>query len=352
MKKHWLKIIMGVCLATTLPQFASAQLLPVNTTQSLSILLTPAYPKVNQTVTARLESSAVDLSQAEIAWYLNGTLRNKGQGEKALRFRTGRLGEKTEIAVTILPNFGASLQKTLTVRPAEVDLHYEAESYTPPFYRGKALYSFQGRVRVVALPSFVDANGERVPNGDLNFSWSQNGNPLPRESGVGKNVFIVEDKGGLIRPAFVSVEVSTLSKDLIASAEIALAPGAPSVIIYENHPLLGILWNRALSENFTLSEKEVRLVAVPYFFSASGQSDRALSFSWQMNGETLSGERTNNVVFRNEEGVEGEALVGVEVGNAKSIYQSAVASSRIFFKAVTSDFLADPDNTEAFPSIR
>jgi hypothetical protein len=76
----------------------------------------------------------------------------------------------------------------------------------------------------------------------------------------------------------VSVTVSTADKSRTAEQTVSIVPTSPLVRIYRNDPLLGILYDAALSRDETLDGTEETFRAVPYYFGS------APALSWTVNG--------------------------------------------------------------------
>jgi hypothetical protein len=314
-------------------QTAHAQMGIPGIANTLDLRLRPQYPRPNETVTAFLENYSFDLARSEISWFLDGKLQKKGLGIISFVFQNSPIGGTRQVGVSIINPLGETVQKILTIRPAQVDLLWEAESYTPPFYKGKSLYSFQGILKVIALPSFIDEAGKRLSSKELVFNWKENDNPVAVASGVGKDTFIVNDQTGLIHISKIEVEATSLDKSLIATQSFSIAPGSPEIILYENNPLYGKLYNKALPSSMTLIGNEVKISAVPYFFSAEGKDNANISYKWSVNGQevTAMGLNKSEIVFRPEGKGQGASFINLQVENVKSLFQIAERSMSLLF---------------------
>jgi len=62
----------------------------------------------------------------------------------------------------------------------------------------------------------------------------------------------------------VSVTVSNQDGSLVGGGSLSLSPMEPSVRIYENDPLLGIRYDHALSDRFSIISAESTLFAAPF----------------------------------------------------------------------------------------
>jgi hypothetical protein len=103
----------------------------------------------------------------------------------------------------------------------------------------------------------------------------------------------------LTHPIFVQVEVSTIDNSLTASAETFLNPIAPETYFYEDHPLLGMRYERAMPLEIKLVAKEINMRAVPYFFSTK-DANKNITYNWFLNGDKVSTVLGNKITVRNE----------------------------------------------------
>ena len=93
------------------------------------------------------------------------------------------------------------------MQPTSVDVLWSAYSYTPPFYKGKALAPSRGSVVLVALPQLVTRNGSPIEPKNIIYTWSRRGVILGKSSGLGKNQVVLRAEpalSGRSRPAFPS----------------------------------------------------------------------------------------------------------------------------------------------------
>src|SRR3989338_3923135 len=255
--------IFGVLLLG-IPLFVHAQFGGVG--EPLQLTLRPERPAPFDTVVVKLESYVTDLGTANIIWVVNDQVIASG-GERQITFNAGPAGKSVKILVHVKASDGSSFSKELRIRPAEVTLLWQSEGYVPPFYKGKSLSPYQGRVTVVALPSFIKENGAAINPNDLVYSWSENGEPTADASGAGKSTFVFRGRVP-IRPVNVNVIVTNMDKTLVAEASQTVATQAPLLLLYENHPRYGIRFNQALLGRASLTDEELQLSSIPFFFEA------------------------------------------------------------------------------------
>lgn len=289
----------------------------------------PENPGPNELVGISIEDYSKDLDALDVTWFLNGIVQKKGVGLKNFEFITKGLGSVSKIKIST----GGS-SKEITIRPTKLGLMWQTNNYTPPFYKGKALYTYQSRAQVIAIPSFVTSSGATLDPKTLVYKWSVNGSALGKNSGYGKNVL---PTGGwvLAKPVNISVVVTSTDGEFKAQNSISLTGNLAQILVYENHPLYGVLYNVAIPAGFSLNSKEISFFVAPYFFNTNKRDDPLLQYKWKMNGRPISNQ-TNpySLVLRKPDGqVGGETSVGLNIQKTDDTLQYAEFSTKIYFKA-------------------
>ena len=312
-------IILTLVLTTAFAGFfARAQVRDTDIVLSIS----PQYPSQNQSVNATLNSHTTNLDKANIFWSVNNQETSGGIGKKSFSFKTGDAGSFSVLSVTIDTVDGQSISKTMTITPAELDMLWEAyDSYTPPFYKGKALVTSQGTLKIVAVPSIINQNG-KVNINNLSYVWKKDSKTQSDSSGWGKNYFIFQnsylDKGNIIE-----VKVSDISGGASTSGKITLNTTNPKILFYQNDPALGVKWERTLNNGFTINPNGETLTVEPYFFSPQNLNSADLVFDWSLNGEKIQTPSPKNILsIKPEAGQSGSATIKVVVNNIRTLFQS------------------------------
>jgi len=317
-----------------LPAFIHAQLSPEAALQQLSqnidVSISPENPGPNTDVTIRIESYSTDLNGAQITWVVNGKIVSDGMGEKVLKLKTGNIGTITSINLSVQPSDGDAFQKTIDLAPASVDLLWQGDSYTPPFYKGRAVFTNQGSITFVAIPSIIDRSGNTVSPKNVIYTWSKDGSVLGSLSGTGKNSLTLLDSI-LGLPMNISVVASTLDNSIVTKSSISMQSGSPIILFYENNPLLGILYNREIGSGFKLSSPEVNIIGAPYFFSNKDLQANALKYTWALNGSNIGSPNQNSITLRGQHGAVGNSTLGLKIENVNNILQTLEKSMNIEF---------------------
>ncbi len=200
------------------------------------------------------------------------------------------------------------------VNAQSVDLLWQGETYTPPFYKGRSLWSSQSRIVLLAM-----TQGLGNPS-NLIYKWTKNGTVLGNINGVGKNSLSFTDSI-LSRPQTIRVDVLSGQNAVLASASVNVTPEPPILIIYENNPLYGFMFHRAVDREYKFREKETTFTAFPFFFSISDRADDTIDYEWRTNNGNL--ETKNSVTYRAPDETAGTSQIEVSASNKEKILQSS-----------------------------
>jgi len=275
----------------------------------LIIRLTPERPSAYTRVTAELQSFSTDLSRSDIVWSIDGDERATGKGRRFFDLVTKGFGVPLTLTVTVTSEDGRVFEKSVNLEPAGVELLWQADSYTPPFYKGKALFPYEGRGSIVAIALFKDPEGRYLPPSELVYTWKKDGDAIPNASGAGRNRLEVESRIP-IRPAVYSAVVESIDRRLAAERDVVLSPIAPQIHIYENHPLLGIRFNAAKTEE-ALIDTELTLSGIPYFFTVAKRRSNDIDYDWQINYKSVEQQYGSDLTLQRQDDAGGTARVSL-----------------------------------------
>lgn len=297
--------------------------------EQISFSITPSVPRPNQLVTAKINSYSSDLNTLQISWYLNGVLIKKEIGAVNQQFQVGDIGQQTKLKIVILKSNGTTLEKNYSFRPAEVDLIVEAQTFTPPFYEGSAYYVKQASVKVSAMPQVLDKNGRYINPKNLSYKWYLDGSAVQEASGYGKQTFSYTSP--LLSKDFrVGVDISTIEDGSVANETVAISPKNPEALFYEKSPTLGTLYNKLISNSFTLIGNEVEFEIIPFGFNKSSFFRGSNIYDWKLNNSKISSPNQNSLVFRNDSNTTGQSNIGVSISN-ETMLQSATNNFSLIF---------------------
>jgi hypothetical protein len=203
-----------------------------------------------------------------------------------------------------------------------VDILWQGESYTPPFYEGLPMWSRQSLITLVAIP-----NGLGSPSA-LSYKWSKNGTVLGSLSGIGKNSLKFADTV-FSKPQRIEVEIISSNEETLAESSIIVTPRDFTPLVYEKNPLYGYLFHHEVGESFRLYEGEVTFSAFPLFSSPPLRDGANLSYKWSTNsGESGVGQ---DITYRVPEEGGGSAMVNLRVTNSEKILPSISRSFLVQF---------------------
>ncbi len=297
----------------------------------LSIDVYPESPMPNDTVTITARTFGIDTNTNTYTWIVNGREVLRGVGQNRFAFTVGITGTVTNVKLYIDPVDGKRIERDFTYTPLDVDILWQANTYTPPFYKGKALYTPESEVTFTSLPNIV-VNGARINPSDVVYRWKVGYKLQDEQSGFGKNSFTY--KGTIIlREDLIQSEVYSARNPTVKGINgYTLNHVNPQILTYEDHPLLGVLFNRNISGEYYLNQQEVKLATFPLFFSAENKNS-AVTYKWDLNdGQIDIPQNQNSAVFRRNNNTAGASFVGLTVGNPSHILQRAQAGISVIYE--------------------
>ncbi|MDE1946645.1 MAG: hypothetical protein KGI23_02040 [Patescibacteria group bacterium] len=313
--------------------FTFAQGVPTSI-QGIDLKLSTDNPTPGQNLTITAESYIADLNSSNITWTLNGNTYQKGIGVTSIQVIAPDLGKKLAVAVSAATPDGKTLSTNITVTTGSIDFIIESDGYTPPFFQGKIPLVYQNTYKVIAIPHIANSSGVEYDPKTLVYQWTKDTKVVQSASGYGKQVFIWTDEV-VPRPRMINLKVTT--RDGTASAEktVILQAGSPFIQFYNNDPLYGPLYNKAIGNSVGLgSSGELSVLAVPYGFNGLAGNTNDLSFSWMVNSLSQAAlSASQSIVLRAPAGQSGSSNIQLRVENSKDILQSASNG----FSAVFSD---------------
>ncbi len=290
------------------------------------LTVNPSYPKANQSVTATLSSFSTDLNAARITWTIDGEEMLSGVGKKTFSFNVGATGFATNLEAKIETLSGSVISKKSSILPTDIDMLWEAyDTYSPPFYKGKTLAPAEGMIKVVAFPNAQNIAG-------FNYKWKLDGTMKTEASGYEKNYYIyknsyLEDKN------IITTNVSDLFGNGIGLGSITITPVTePKVLFYRKDQKIGVNWDSALMDNFSINPAGDTIVAEPYFIFPRDLGSKNISFKWLLNGEdTPLQNPINNLSVKLVSGKSGTANIKVIINNTKTLFESVTKELNVGF---------------------
>ncbi len=321
------KSIIITFLSLSLLSIVHAQI--PNSIDGIQISSTPEIPNPGQNVNIKVESYNTDLNSASIVWIVDGKNYKQGTGIKSINILAPDMGKNINIVIAIMTSEGKEIRKTVTIKSSSVDIVWESAGYTPPFFKGKSLFAYQNSIKVTAIPHIAGSNGKELDPKTLVYKWTKNDKVMQDQNGYGKQTVIIKEDTP--RPLELEVEIETKNGSQKASAYLTLEPIDPSIIFYEENPVYGILYNKALNENKSLNAQEINVVSAPYYFNIYNKNS-PLSYVWSVNNlEKPDLSRSQTITLRSKGDTSGSSLINLEIRNLDDILQGASRSIRLNF---------------------
>jgi len=318
----FLGLFITFIVVLSFPYILSAQVSNLQTISGSQMITEPTNPKFGDTITASLKNVYKNLNIIKISWYVDDVLKKEGIGITTFSLNLSKNPQAVTIkAVIDSSNYKDEVQKV--IQPADVDIIFEPQSYTPYFYKGSPLFITQGTMKVLAIPTiFID--GQKISDNNLTFIWMRNGVVDGNASGRGRNIFIFSGNG-ISDDTDIDVTVQDDSKKVTAEKVASIFPANPKILMYEDSPLYGILLNRALTGTVDIgSKEEIDIVAFPYYFDVNTPDSSDLSMSWSINGKNYdtSGKKNTIVLKQVSSSGSGSVNVSINIANNTRIFQS------------------------------
>jgi len=292
--------------------------------KNLEVKIAPQHPEPGQNVSIRIASYLTDLNRAHIYWYVDDILTESGVGRNKFEFNVGDAGNISNVDIVIKTVDGYRVDKRITFNPAGLDILWEADTYTPPFYRGKSLASPKSFLKIVAVPYFNKTGIGKIGDDKLIYTWKKDGKIVRDASGYGKNVFYVDGP----KPygnVDVEVLVSSFDGSIKSAKKAQVKLSDPAIIFYKDNPIVGIEYANAIGKEFDLSEQELTVKAEPYFFSNADIFESNISYKWSLNNKDVKN-NDKKITFRQDESMGGVSKVSLGANNLARTFQMAAKS--------------------------
>jgi len=315
MKKVLQTIIIALLMT---PFFVFAQ---TPYTVKIDVESNPRSPSFGDSFYVFITSSAINLKGLNTDWFINDKKVDSGLGKTDILVDSNFWGNNIEIRAETETPYGTVVSEK-TFNLIGIEIIWEAETYVPAFYKGKALFSYRSPINAVALINSNNSTVSFTGNDSLNYKWSVNGKYDPGISGFGKNITQINTP--LISPKniTISVEISDINSNVLGKSGVSILENTPQIIFYEDDPLLGERLDLAISDSFVFKNEEMTIKAEPYYFSILDLDYGYVETSWSANNKSLGIENgIRRVTFGNSGGV---AKVSFSIQNTRRIIQSAV----------------------------
>jgi hypothetical protein len=297
----------------------------INTGAGISISASPSFPKPNTPVTLKLIDYSTNTVGAGVEWYVNGVRNESMQNERTIVVESGAIGEKKDVEVRVTPSGGIPMSARYTITSTVIDVIVEAETYTPSFYKGRALPSPESTLRAIAV---IHDGSSRTPQ-DYAYKWELDGNIIETGALTGKNVMTIPTRR--FQTGNLRLEVFDRSGVSVGATSVKIGITQPQMHLYEFSPLRG-LSQRVVKSPATIIGEETTLYAEPYFMNIQSIATDT-NFEWLLNKTVVTQNVTtpNTIVLRRV-GEGGQADVVVSAFSKSKLPQYAKGSLRVVFE--------------------
>ncbi len=299
--------------------------------QDVSFSSEPEIPGAFQDVTVTVDSYLTDVSRAFFIWKKDGKTVLSATGANQFTFTTADIGQVTTIDVSMLLSTGEAIQKRMLFNPSEADLIWEgADSYTPPFYRGRALPSSEGYIRVVAIPQ-INNLGTTANINNFVFRWKRNDAAIPEYSGFNKSALVFQ-QSYLNEEEKIEVTSQENTTGSVGVGTVTVPIFKPQILMYARDAIKGVDWNHELGKSYDITSVEKTLVAIPYYFSPASPTSPQLRYTWTINGDTVTTPNAPNTLTLKSGSSKGISNLKVSIENTLKLFLEAEKNITINLK--------------------
>jgi hypothetical protein len=289
-------------------------------TQSIELTLAPQQPNPRESFTARIDSFTMDLDEALITWRYNNSVVASGVGTRSVSLVAPAAGGAATIYVTARGVEG-NATTLFTVRPAAIDLVWESpNTYTPPFYKGKALPAPGAAVRILAIPAVG------APQ-TLSYEWSYNDSVVQNQSGRGKARFTLNTD---ILTTVNNIRLRASGAGFSAEESIGVPLRTPTLVAYKKNNSF-IDFSNGTINTITLAEAGTTLRFEPFNFTSVRGIINDLRIALTLGGSPVAGGSRPNELPLSRPEEQGSDTVTVSAESVEHQAQSASQTFRIDF---------------------
>lgn len=300
-----------------------AQMLDTMMNGTISIQLSPQIPAPGEEVQATLDDYSITATGATIRWSYDGEAQPQLNNQRTISLIAPAVGESAELTVSLTYQNGQSLESTTTIRPLYLDVIVEPYTYTPPFYKGRALPIYGSQVQLTAL--LQDANGP-VNAANYTYTWRLNNQAVGGGGARGKFQNLITIPYG--RNQLLSIEVQDETSRTVAKRIVLVPVSEIDIQFYENNPLYG-LSRKAITNNYNLISNTTSVTAVPYNHDLNAFNG-SLFTEWRINNQRVSTASNPFEITLSRQGT-GSTRVSFKLRNTMELLQSDDHSVTINF---------------------
>lgn len=301
------------------------------TPDQLVLSSSPQSPSPGETFLVQANTPTLDQNRLFFNWTVDGKYRSdfSGIGKNSIKLVAGNAGSATRILVNVEGADQEVKPASLNINVSDLAMAWFAETYVPPWYKGKALPTQNSTVRVIALPKLIV--GSAIPPEKLIYHWSLDDqeNIL---SGTGQQVFRFRMSDLPKTDHQIEVAIEDSRGIIHKNGRLILSVVRPQAKIYPSSPLGGIEFRSSPLFSFTKLRGLLDFVVEPFFFAVT--SKKQLKFNWQVAGQEIVGAPDNPYLLTVDTSEQGASVLPVSatVDDDLDIIPAAADSFSLIFQ--------------------
>jgi hypothetical protein len=292
------------------------------TGENVTIILNPQYPNPGEQITATIDDYALNSTGASITWFFDDLSAPAVDNNRTINFVAPTIGNSMKVVARLRFRDGKTLEATRTITPLYLDLIIEPQTYTPIFYKGRALPTKGSLVYINAL--LQDKNGP-VKSADYSYSWTLNNKSVYGGARPGGNWAQIEVPHG--QSSIITIAVQDRTGQTVARKVVAIPTSKLEVQFYERNSLFG-LSQKAIQRDLIISGNGVSIKAVPYNLDIRSINGNLFT-EWSINNRPTQTDAADPFEINLERGTAGSAIIGFKIRNLSELLQSDERSFQI-----------------------
>lgn len=209
-------------------------------------------------------------------------------------------------------------------------------SYTPPFYEGKALASQKSDMKILANVKVS------TPAGDLDSSkfyyyWTINDEMTHTYSKTGGNIlyFTLSEFGTTDDVKLQIYSNNTMSMKL-GEKSLKVSPVNTYPLLYRLYDNPILTYANSISKKYETYEvvpgDYFQIIAEPYYFSVKSPSDQSLSYTWSIDDIPGNIDNANTFIYSTSDNSRRNTKLGLKIENSTRVLQEGTLQVNIVLR--------------------
>lgn len=277
----------------------------------IGLTASPSSPAPGEKVKIQATTPGFDKDTSFFEWTVNGKLRTdlSGRGKHSIELVAGKLGASFSISLKVTSQEDRTASASLKIGVSDLVLSWFADTYTPRWYKGKAMPVAGSVVNIVALPQIV-LGGRSVDSKNLIYTWGLDDEERVL-TGVGKNILRIKMSNDETQTHWVKVVVEDISKTVRKEGNTFVPSVTPTALIYLYNENSSIEFRGAPNLISAPRGETINLIAEPFFFPVKTRSE--LEFGWRLSGNEITGDPDNKHLFSIDTRTQASSIVPISV---------------------------------------